>query len=937
MQTITSEMWSFRSQLSSFFLPCFILRLKPFLFAREISCIMDTEKFARILHVVYAAGDNEVRRRATEELLQAEEHLSPNEIVSIGTGLFGVTDQGAAVQAYGAVLLRNAVVSNRIAPSMVPYVEIMTWYFEEPTLGQLLCNDIGALLTECMLHEWPESYPDLMARVCPPSARLVDHPRKLRFLSSFVARVAAPHVGGVPVSRMKPLKNAIARCGRSIIIEVIQALFDMYTAAGGAPGSSCAPGTEESVLDCLLIMTHIAPCLPVEEWREVGVTNTLSALVQWRPVAQEALAAATALLRCDRLSGTPGTKELGDGGTVFAVRSELLDAALDSVEMCVTELNYTNIEEIMELLHESPDVLLHPAIPSISRVCLLILSVPSIFLASIACSILRRLGDPAFNHINPLELLMRLTALVPKNKFHPMFGVDERGVKLSEHDYGTCDAFDQGFSEFRSLSAHVLTTVARIYPVVSNQFILVTITNLNDSKGTAADPRTRSGCDSAKRYLQRVGDGAFPYQNLSDSFKYSSEYIPQIIEEMVKREPEDMVIFPVYLNMLSLLWKCRDGTDLGVWQGTMDAILKSLEHQHRVPNDPDALSARKRALTLLITACSKHAANLIPFGEIFVQQLERLLMVPTTSRVERTLLYEAIAAFTAALPTNEAQQRLQKFLDPMAKIMIERVTPMNQNDFNDVIIGRTPAQRDEGYFIHDSLNVVAGVLRRCKAVPYVIETATLLAPAIMRLMKLSHGIYPGDLPPEYASILDPAVESTQFRPTGGWRRGKAAGPRPEVTRARNILMDIRSTLYQVIGMLSSLYPAEPLQDMMQVLVSTAQALSIHTMKQLLLHCVIPVATTQGELLPVALSLCNTFFQHRSLITADRPEGEAKDNRQLFYLSKDILAFIKQNLADNGKLDGNLALSRSVLDVALSILQSGTNISETSHLVTSILQ
>ncbi|CBH15837.1 hypothetical protein, conserved [Trypanosoma brucei gambiense DAL972] len=893
---------------------------------------MSVERIVQILSVVYAAEDNGDRRRATFELHEVEEQMNSEEIVSIGTGLLAVTDRGAAVQAYGAVLLRNAVVSGRIPPSVVPYEELMTWYFNEPTLGRLLCADIVELLIECMVREWPESYPDLIARVCAPPTQLAQQPRKLHFLSSFIAHITSPHVGGVPVNRMKRLKKAIELYGRTILVEVIQALFDLYTQAGGAASNSCAPGTKESVTDCLMTVANATPCLPVHVWSEVGLTNTLSALVRWGPAAQEALAATTALLRCDRLSCA------GESTAADSLRTELLNVALGSVDMWVAESNHGNIEEVVGLLHDSPDTLLQPAAPVAGRVCLLTLSIPSVLLASVACSIFRRLGDAAFTQINPLELLARLAVLVPKNKLHPCCGTCEGGMQISEHDFGTVEAFTQAFSEFRSLAAHVLTSVARIYPVVANQFMLQLVSNLSDSRGTEEDARTQCGFVTQRSDTFCNWEATqFLLYSLSESFKHSSEYVPQIINELVKREPEDMVIFPVYLNMLSLLWNCRDDTALGVWQGTMGIILKSLGNRYREVNDIDVVSARKRALTLLVTACSKHAKQLVLLGEPFLCQMERLLMFSSTSAMERTLLYEAIAAFTTALPEDEAQRRLQSFLDPVAKIMVDHTTNMCQNAFNDIIIGRTTAQRDEGYVIRDSINVFAGVLRRCKTLPYVVEAASSLVPSIMKLMEFAHNIDAKDLPPEYKTLFG------TYNGDGGAashlrsREGEGAGGRKsDVYRARKILLDIRLALYQVIGALSSFFSVEPLENMLQMLVCVTQLLPIHAMRQLLSHCLFPVASAQERLIPATLSVCTTFYMQRNRGASRAPEAEAVDGRQLFGLSKDIFAFIRQNVVDPKRLDGNPALCQIVVDVTLSVLESGVNVAEASRFISAIV-
>ncbi|PWU85623.1 hypothetical protein C4B63_150g45 [Trypanosoma cruzi] len=162
----------------------------------------------------------------------------------------------------------------------------------------------------------------------------------------------------------------------------------------------------------------------------------------------------------------------------------LVTAVLDCVEAYVMEMNYGILEEIMDLLLDLPDSIVQAVVAPVSQSCLVVLRVPSIYLATSVCHLLKRLGDAAFAHISPLELMMRFASLIPKNKFHPEFGTDDEGKRLSEQQYGSIEPFERGFAEFRSLAGHLLTSLARIYPVVSNQFILQIFTTLCDGRGT---------------------------------------------------------------------------------------------------------------------------------------------------------------------------------------------------------------------------------------------------------------------------------------------------------------------------------------------------------------------------------------------------------------------------------------------------------------------
>ncbi|RNF03367.1 hypothetical protein TraAM80_05813 [Trypanosoma rangeli] len=897
--------------------------------AHQLASVMSIETFIRKLATMYTAQDNETRRAATMDVLEAEDRMGPEEILQIGVGLLRVSDHGVAVQAYGAVLLRRAVASGRLAAEKVPYSDIMMWYLNEPSLCRLLCGDLVDLITECMLYEWPERYPHFMEQVCPPQAQLAKHPRKVRLLSTLVVRLMDPHLGNVPLHRMKQPKRALSANTSVILVETIQALFDLYTAAGGERSQELAEPTRESIIDCLTITVNLASGVPVRQWWEVGLGNTLSVLVRWPPVAQEALAATTALLKCDEFVRSTTALDQGPLSLVAAV--------LGCVEACVMERNYSTLEELTELLLEMPNPILEAVVAPVSQSCLAMLSVPSIYMATAVCHILKRLGDAAFAHINALELMMRFAVLIPKNKFHPRSGTGEQGKKLSEQQYGSTELFERGFGEFRGLTGHLLTALARVYPVVSNQFILQLLMSLCDGCGSAEDPRTLSGFVTQQSNTFCEWEATqFLIDHLSESFRYSSDYVPQAIAALVAKQTEDMVLCPVYLNMLSAFWGCRDDTALGVWEGTLGIICACLERKPSDPYDIDVRSARKRALTLLVTACSQHGARLACVCEAFMKKLEQLLMMPSTMPQERTLLYEALAALTNVLPDDEGQRRLQSFFTPVTKMLMQRVQTMDQARFNSIITAQTTDLQGERDMLRDGVVIVAGVVRRCKICPYLVEAFTELMPCILRLMEFIHSLRPEQLPAGYACILDMERDVREQYLPG---RSRKSMPRKNSwERARLILMDLRMSLYQVVGALSTFLPAEPLLGMLQMLTASAELLPTHAMRSLIVHCMFPIGTTHVGLIASILPICGAFFARVTQRAASaRPEDDVIDKKQLFYLSKEVYTFMRRQILEKNLLVGKLVLAQVAVEVALSMLESGSNVPEASRFIDTVVE
>ncbi|PWU85622.1 hypothetical protein C4B63_150g46 [Trypanosoma cruzi] len=216
--------------------------------------------------------------------------------------------------------------------------------------------------------------------------------------------------------------------------------------------------------------------------------------------------------------------------------------------------------------------------------------------------------------------------------------------------------------------------------------------------------------------------------------------------------------------------------------------------------DVDELSARKRAVTLLVTASSQHAARFVDLCEPFMKRIEQLLMMPSTTPHERNFLYEAMAALTSVLPADEGLHRLQSFFTPIVKMLIQRVQSLDQMKFNSIIVAQGNDLQNERNMLRDSVAIVAGVMRRCKTSPYLVESFTELTPYIVRLMEFVHGLRADQLPPEYACILemDGGVRE-QYLPG---RSRKSVPRQSNKEKARTALMDLRMSLYQVVGALS---------------------------------------------------------------------------------------------------------------------------------------
>lgn len=902
------------------------------------------ETIVNLLRGMYTCHGNTERRELTLKLLAFEERLESNTLAATGVGLFGLGSEGAAVQAYGAVLLRNGLRARKITVRQIPLMDLLTWYCNEPQMSGLICEDLRKLMVECVYCA-EDNLASRILEILLAQTDLSASPRQILLLHAVVVACVDPDYDHVDRSKLGALKRGITAKGEALLACMSTTLFSLYNAAGGAGCTILPVGTEDLLEACFGVLSSVAPALPFDMWRRAGLADTIIALLRWQPTQRLAAMASAALIR---------TGDTADEGR-RQVLQDLLAVVLESLGLCVATRDIGLIDEIIALLKDTPKTMIASVSVSICHSLVHILSIPSIWFAEQVCATLLSLQDSAnaLREISVADLYPRILQLSIKHQCDPDTGSDPEGVALSQEQLGFSQLYKQTFDSFRSLSGKLVRCIALHHPVETNQYILHLLLSLCDSAGTVVDERTRSGYVTQRSNTFLTWEAtAWLIDNLAVSFSLSAQYVPECIAALQERHPTDAVLTPLYLNVLSTFWRCRpDAADdtLNIWSGTLDILFRYTEERRTIGGDPDDDAAHRRAHTLLVTACSEHALHM---GHAVAGGcLERIKTnLFSATGVERSLLYECAMSLIAALPPVDAAPEFGALLDPILSLLSETALPLTQDGFNAIILGVTPESRDTREPLRTSIDILSAVFRRSQRTPYVFERLNVLVSVLAHLILLLHGMQPAALPPQFRSILEQSeAEREQFMP-GMSRRSDAHLRKLPVDLARTALLSLRVTLYQLVGAVCRLIPTEQVADMLRgVLLASEAALPIHHVRALTERCLFPVGESHPDLLSHILSLISSFFSMRqaaiarelqraavpvpqarqtkgvhqaSSQSARGAQADVVQERQWFYYTKDIMTFVKTKVLLGSAWHRNPGLFSAAASLAVCVLESG---------------
>lgn len=879
---------------------------------------MSLNEAVALLREVYTCSQNAERRNATLQLLRWEKALPGPETIQIGLSLLKSSNEGVAIQAYGAVLLRHALHGHLIKPTDLPLMDLLSWYCNEPSLAPLLRTDVLELIVESVIYSDSQVVDQILSVLCTETD---SQPLRLLLLSELVVALLDPDFDRVPRQSIGLLKRTVTKRGSELLGATTKALYACYMASGGEQSTALAPNTEGCVEAAFVLMATLAPQIPFAIWQEHNMAATLEVLLRWPPAQRQAISCATRILRS--YSGGDTSKA--------AMLQVLLGIVLRKIPALVAQRDIATLDDILNLLLELPKDFIQLEGVAVSQCLMPIFHLPSIQFAQQAVQLLERLDESTFRMGNPVDIYDGLRELVPKNLCHPSNGTNREGRELSQEQFGFDRLFEDVFADFRRGASHILTVLARLFPQRTNEYLLRILSELPDPRGTAEDPRTQCGFVRQSSLTFMGWEAAeFMMLCLSTAFEFSSDGVNACVSALLERAPTDAVLRPVFFNMISCFWKVRDDQELNVWEGTFTILFDCINDEaSRRTNDLDITAARRRAHTLLVQLCVEQSRRFLPLVRPLMKKLEPMLI--NSYGMERSLLYEALIGLTAILPAQESDDYLHTILNPLVVLLTSSPALIDQHSFNNVICATSQADKDARSDIQGCLNTLAAVFRRCQMTPYVLERATQLFPVVGRLLLSIHSIQPSALPVEFRGIMDQdAGDRGLYLP--GQQRKSEAHLTGLVRAARGILTNTRVAVYQIFGALSPILPAEKFAEVIDALMRTS-AVPPPVMRLLTEKCLLPIAKEHSTLRIYVFQLLQHFFllrtqqlrqQHvidSSLCTS---QDEVVDSKQWFYFAKDILMFVRSIVLDSQDWQRDKDLLLATSELAVSIFESGSD-------------
>ena len=886
------------------------------------------------LQTLYTTASNDVRRNTTNQLLHTLSQLSPQNTVAVGLALlqgsFDVQPRDP-IQSYGAVMLRNAIEHGSADCSTVPLAELLTFYRTTP-LTRLLGHDIISLIVAGALRTWPETWPDFLSQICPSD--LVSQPVLVPLLLQFVEAAVDPPIGKIPTNRMGPLRAAIRRHSNATLHTIITTMgvwYNDYEGNSGLLGSG------------LNLVAALVPNVSVAEWWELGVDQVVVALMQRPQTSKEACSCFSAMMRSDAAvnglladsnnNNNHHTANRNNSNNNLnpprqppvkplepAVLTRLLkfcEDVLQQIEGLLIAEDWNTVEELVETVHDMPLLVIHSLKRTVFIFCELILRIPSVFLAITVTDIIRKIDDFREYVLNISNLLENLHFFAVKSNVHPAFAskhASNRGIDFSLQQYSTLQAFDVAYAEVRGNIAHLLKSLALMFPRESEGFLLRLIASLPTDPFNGETVRTAFGhvTQQSLTFVQWQSTQFFMEQVTEVLRNAPPPIVEEILQQLVAKRPAyDAVVTPVFLNMIACFWILNaspNAPDLKsrIWRGSLEVIFQTMNMQpqphivnqrppHRrntfsvVHDDPDLFAARKRGFTIFVHAAVHHGEEMMqnPSLNVFTSANEILLSGEFLVS-EKAYIYEALAALTNVLPPVDQMRYLDTIITPMKKIVLS----ISIAELPNILCGTTRDYDDQRVMLRDAVNVLSGVLRRCVPSEFMRQVAVDIVPVLGDLLLAIHQLTPQNLPNGFQSILEIAsIDRAQFLP-GNSRRPET--DHSNVNRARTILTALRLSLYQSIGTIPKFISIDMFVGAIGQIVQHSETFLIHNMRSLCENALFPLMKHSLVIACSVLPGVTVFLetQMRVLSGGHNPQQDVVDRKQLFYFAKDVLNAVR---------------------------------------------
>ena len=873
------------------------------------------ERAVCVVEAVYTGLSSNDRRHELVEELQHFEKCSTGDVL-FDTGMFlmfGLVRSHPAVQAYGCVILRNALRAGKISANTLPQQRLMgVLGMHSEGVPKLVQHDVIELICEMCLFLWPQSWTSLIDDLfCEGGFR--NHIGLQHCLSAIVRVFLDPDR---TKKRTSAIRKAFAAVVPVVMAQLIQCVFEHYERLSAGAGN-LELGIE-SVKICLGVVTDLSATVA---WADMGVDRMLLALMDVAPLAHDALCCAASMLQDSPISAD-AINALAFAATV-----------LQKVELTVGAQNWPLTAELLALAsnlrRETQKLLRDPLV----NFCGIVLSVPSVMFAASALEILHKVMNRyelPEALIDPTPLLSSILAISPKFLSHPKNASISPSASFSQWQFSSGGEYDQCFAELRNHARALLEHVAEISSCaeICCAFLHRMISNLV-SEPLKDDFRTPSNTviQQSNTYVQWEVCFFF-VEGLAASLTnpLAAARVEACALKLFERVSivQDPVVAPVFLNIMLVFLKAhhREASSQ-IWKAGI-GVLKQVLTIHTAETE-DVRAARKRALTVLIDTAETHSAAIVASLPDVDDLLQQLSSTVVRRPAEKLLLTEIIACFI-----NSAQPRRQEVIffqltelpkeiiaanshcltTPYALagwlIAAEAGPPLQTSNLTSVDGLCTFVPTREGISrrqdLKDAVVVIAAVLRRCRERRLFSELITALGHHVIQLVHLFHQLTPKMLPPQHSRILLHDDRKNQ-------------NDLPALFFSLT-----RDALYQCCTEFGKFgdYPtfAAPFAHILD----GTSTLSPSNFRSLLNLCITPVCNHIPQLLETASPAITGFLQQHNVFgfaASHNHDLEIVDQRILFYLSKDILRLLNDLVI----IPKGHTRDTTALNVAVSILTS----------------
>ena len=211
----------------------------------------------------------------------------------------------------------------------------------------------------------------------------------------------------------------------------------------------------------------------------------------------------------------------------------------------------------------------------------------------------------------------------------------------SKIDFDSDEDFYTFFVKFRADVAMVIRAATKLIPTelieIAGKWLLSLLADV--TAGKTADPLHWEACSI-------LMDNVLGRCDMN--FVATRSHGLQLMQELLKAQSTDPVIFSYMLSCMSALFGCltygsvEDPTLLAALERIFSAVVFNVPGQNKSTRSRACKNLRRHACSSLVTICKKHATFLMPKFEALCQFITDLDKNASLSQMEKVTLYEAL-------------------------------------------------------------------------------------------------------------------------------------------------------------------------------------------------------------------------------------------------------------------------------------------------------